>query len=83
VDAIYCLRKKALGKTQSKHFRYQQIFEDFGLDEEENLISSCLIIANYTKEMELEEGSEKLKKRELRSDSLLDLEGFSGLTLLE
>ena len=43
VDAIYTLRHTQLGKTSNKWYRYQQIFEDFDLDEEERLISNCLV----------------------------------------
>ncbi len=43
VDAIYTLRKKALGKTINQQYRYQQIYDDFNLSDEEMLISSCLV----------------------------------------
>lgn len=51
VDAIYSLRRKHLGPTKNKYYRYQQIFEDFEVNEEETLISSTLIIAAYNKEI--------------------------------
>lgn len=37
--------------TKDKWFRYQQIFEDFDMNDEEKLISHTLIIATYNKEI--------------------------------
>jgi len=51
VDAIYTISNKNLGMTKDKWFRYQQIFEDFDMNDEEKLISHTLIIATYNKEI--------------------------------
>ncbi|CDW76948.1 UNKNOWN [Stylonychia lemnae] len=62
IDAIYTLRQKQLGKTQERWYRYQQIFEDFDVDDEEKIISNVMvsilqnqyynqIIGSYNKEV--------------------------------
>eukprot|EP00347_Sterkiella_histriomuscorum_P021409 403334075 len=51
VDAIYTMRQKQLGKTKNKWFRYQQIFEDFDVNDEEKIISNVMIIGACVKEV--------------------------------
>jgi hypothetical protein len=58
-DAVYCIRKRKLQQGCLKFVNYEQVYNDFGLTSDDDLMARCLVVAARSQEVHVEKDEEK------------------------